>query len=651
MKRKIEILLRVYTVVFGLLMLLLLRYNRPRPLAEWDDYTLPIASMLNDHDFCISSDDVEVYKEIFPEWKDYISDYSLSFYTNRAGNEELTYYYPVYAIACLPFVIGLRIIGHSTLLAFSFTNLLLLMVALFYVARNLKTSPWIRLLLVLILSVNPAVFYIRWPSAEIMIYALLMMGATCWYNGWNKRAAVFVSIAGMLNPTVLCIGIIMIAQYFVSLFRSHTDKTQWSTYIVQKIPEVLRYGLCYIPGIIPMIYNLYHTGHMNLTASHAVFTQSNESTIERFFAYLFDLNFGLLPYYAVLLPLAILLIGLAIVRKHWKYLLWIITFLVNVYLYSIMTHINSGMSGVARYNVWGCTLLIFAVVLYGYEMLHKQMAKMIGGCLVCLSVLLSGVIICRYYPEYLETNLNNRKMTPIAAWTLEHAPAVYNPMFSTFYARTLHEEGGYDYLEHTPIVYAGEDGYIHKILASKKDAEVLTHGFVSCSGNDAWFERKVEALGEEPEYISVPKNVQLVRGVSYTLGTPITCQGEDYNARDYVLRGLSHMEEWGSWTDGRELWMSFVSDSDCRIISATITCPNVFMEQQPVIVYVNDVEVTNQDVAAGDSFSFSFENPGKGEIVRIRMEFPGAHSVARYGGAEDRVLGIGISQMVFEEAE
>ena len=35
-----------------------------------------------------------------------------------------------------------------------------------------------------------------------------------WYNGWYRRAAVAISVAGTLNVTILSVGFVMIAEYF-----------------------------------------------------------------------------------------------------------------------------------------------------------------------------------------------------------------------------------------------------------------------------------------------------------------------------------------------------------------------------------------------------------------------------------------------------
>ena len=56
-------------------------------------------------------------------------------------------------------------------------------------------------------------------------------------------------------------------------------------FIKKNFFAVVKYGICYIPGLIPMIYFYYHTGHINLTASYEGFTTGTETTLQRFTAY------------------------------------------------------------------------------------------------------------------------------------------------------------------------------------------------------------------------------------------------------------------------------------------------------------------------------------------------------------------------------
>lgn len=500
-------IMQCYLIVYGVLMLMYCSINRPSPNGEWDDYSLPVASLIAEHNFSISSYDIEYYKELFPEWADYVENYHLSGYVTRKGGE-MTWYFPTYSAACIPIVLLLQILKLPTVYTFAFTNLSVMMLLLFSVYQHLQVGDRRKLLMIVLLSVNPIIFYFSWTSAEVFIYAMLGLAMIFWYNQWYKRAAIFVSIAGMLNPTIMVLGIVMIFEYLIRLLRTMKPGDKLIIFIKTNLWNVIFYGACYLIGLIPMFYNYYNTGHINLTASYDLYLTSNESVFERFLSYLFDLNYGLLPYYSFILVMAFVLLGLAIIKRHWRYIEWIIALLINVLSYSIMIHINHGMSGIARYNAWAAVILIFAVCLYYDQIISNEIVKKIFRFSFVISVILTGCIVYAYGPNRAD-KVYYKNMTPIAAFVLDNVPALYDPLHSTFNSRVMHVDGGYYY--ELPISYCGSDGDVRKILASKENVEQLLREYTGDEESMVWFEKQVLGLTEKEEYISVPKKYKIVQ--------------------------------------------------------------------------------------------------------------------------------------------
>ncbi len=635
-----------YLLVFGIVMLIYCSVNQPEPIGEWDDYSLPVASILNDHNFSINAKDVMVYKSLYPKWYQYVDSYSLSGYKTIDGKGEIPWYFPTYAIACIPFTIILDLLDLPTIYAFPYTNLAVLMTALFVIYKYLDCDDKRKNLLLVLLTINPIVFYIGWASSEVFIYSMLSIGLVFWYNSWYKRAAFFVSLAGMLNPTIMSIGIVMIIEYIVKLIRDKGKKEQWGAYIKKCLPTLIRYGCCYIIGIVPMIYNFYHTGHINLTASLSGFTKSNESVLSRFWAYILDLNYGLLPYYSVLLIVSVIVLVMSVVKKQWRCLQWIATFLLNVILYSVMIHINCGMAGISRYNAWGVLVLIFAVVLFGGEITKR--AQFAQGLRVALYVgaVLTGVVVFSYNP-HMAINTSDLEFMPVAQWTLDNVPGLYNPLYSTFNSRMINQYGGYEVK--TPLIYTDEDGYVRKILATSADKEVLLKEYRVYSNDKGWFLDKVNNLGDEISYISVPKKYTIGRLLNYEIGESITFKAEGRNAENYVVKGLGSADEWGTWTEGNEFILRLKTNSQNKVLHADIDC-GVYNEVQDVTVYVNDNKVYHNPKYKKGGISFNFENPGPDECVEIKIVLPNAVSPEQFGYDDDRVLGLGISEIVISEA-
>lgn len=508
-KIKIKMIIKTFLVIYGVLMMLYSITGGINPCGEWDDYTIPTASIMNDHNFSISQNDLMLYSELFPEMRSYLQHYELSGYVARNGGE-MTWYFPTYAIISVPGIKMLQMLKISPIYVFPLVNILCVISMLMVVYYCLKIDEKKKLILIILLSINPIIFYFGWMSAETMIFSLLGITMVCWYNDWYKRAAIFISIAGTLNPTVLIVGITMIIEYLCKLIIN--EKETYKGIVKRKSFDVLSYGACYLIALIPFAYNYYNTGFINLTASYSSFTQGKESVFSRFLAYIFDLNFGLLPYYFLLLLVAIALFIVALKRKHIKFLEWIGTFLVNIFLYSIMVHINCGMSGIARYNAWCAVILIFSVVLYFDEIIVSNSIKYIMRWGMTASAILTGAIVLIYGP-YQARDTNYTYMMPIAKMVLDISPNLYNPLPSTFNSRVTHVDGGYSY--DTPVIYSNEKGYIRKILASKKDIDVLRKSCQVVNGDTEWFEKELDKLNEREEYISIPSEIVLVEIKEY----------------------------------------------------------------------------------------------------------------------------------------
>ncbi|MBR1736121.1 MAG: hypothetical protein IJ736_03760, partial [Firmicutes bacterium] len=168
---KLSSLIKYYILIFSYIMLIYYSLHPLHPIGEWDDYSLPIASILNDHDFAISDSDIEFYKKLFPDWADHIDNRALSGYTTKDGTEEMTWYFPVYSIVCIPFTVMLHFLNLPTVYAFAYTNLTVLIISLCVVLKYLNTNDTTKAILIAALSINPISLYIPWASAEVLIYS------------------------------------------------------------------------------------------------------------------------------------------------------------------------------------------------------------------------------------------------------------------------------------------------------------------------------------------------------------------------------------------------------------------------------------------------------------------------------------------------
>ena len=495
----------VVIMVFVFVVVFYESVNAPGPFGEWDDYSFPVVSILEEHRISITDDTINGVKEwLFPGW-DWVVDLSGFSGMYTADGAELPWYFPLYGIISMPVVLLCRYLAIPPMYAFVAVNIMVVAGALYIAGRFLKCDARRRTLLVLTLAVHPVIFYISNISAEALIYALVVSACTFWYNRWYRRAAVMISLAGMLNPTIMVAGIVMILEYlgqegfYSDIAGSLKDGKKWI--------RLFSFGVCFLPSLLPMMYNYYHTGHINLTAATKDLVTGSETTLERMWAYLTDLNYGMLPYFSVLCIIAAILIVAALWKKSKsRYLEWMAVFILNLMLVSTVTHINSGMCAIARYNVWLSVVPIFAIILFGSDIIDEAAVKKTGAAAITVGVLMTGGIIHLYYPHFA-MNVQYTEFSPIAGYVLENLPGLYNPIPSTFVARCMQVDGEVDY--NTPVIYYGSDGYVRKILATKKDREMLLENYRSAKKSMEWFndksfENQVNALSDKPGYISVP---------------------------------------------------------------------------------------------------------------------------------------------------
>ncbi len=640
-------LIRIYLIIYFVLMLLYCSANPPMPIGEWDDYSLEVATVLNDQNFGISEGYIAYYKGLFPEWAGYIDNYSLSGYFTKSGSGELTWYFPTYGIACVPLAVILKCLHLPAVYTFHCTNIVAVLLSLCFLKKFLIADGNKKILLILLLTINPIVFYFSWPSAEVLIFALLVACMVCWSNKWYKGAAIFISLAGTLNPTVLVVGMVMIADFFSTLFRKKDIKVAWKPYLAERFPDIVKYGACYIIALIPMIYNYYNMGHISIAGTLYNPTNIIKEASLRFFAYLFDLNFGVFPYFTLLIIVSACLGVMAIKRKKIGFLTLCVAFLGTMAAYSLIWHINCGTSGISRYNAWNSVIMIFAIALYYDSILSDGVVKKICRGAICTGIVLTGCIVLAYNP-YRAAATNYTYMTPIAKTVLRYTPELYNPLFSTFNSRVNHIDGAYNYWDYLPIIYTDDDGYICKILADAKNKEELREMLFSMNGNNNRLKSKINSLGSGVEYINLSKKDKIVKASKYELGTPLNFSSSDNNVDGYIIKGFNSHEEWGTWTDGHTVVMRFSIAANCNEIQGIIK-GTVFNDVQRIEIYVNDAKVFSNDNFTGGNIEFTFNNPGVERPIELRIELPDAISPTVFGSSDARILGLGIQDMCFLE--
>lgn len=486
-------------VIFAIVLLVSCLLTAEYPFGEWDDYLFTTASMLNDQNMSISTTDIEYAYNLFPEITNWGQFKGSSFTTN--SGDTLPWYFGTYSAACIPMIWLLEFLRLPPIYAFRLTNIFAYIFVLLYISRNVKLPSKSKLLLVLLLIFNPAIFYIVWNSAEVFIFSLVILIMVFWTNEEYCKTALFISIASSLNPTLLALAPIVTIDYAYHLITGDAGKqsAKSTSFIKKNYKGILLYCISYLLAIIPLAYNYINTGHINLTSGTSGFFD-NPLVFPRFWAYLTDFNFGILPYFAPAFLLSLVLCIVAILKRTYRSLLMMLGFMLTVFAYSFMSHINSGMSGISRYNSWSAPIMLFFVAVNYDRIFEKRVWKRIAEVIICISLLWSGLIVYRY--GLMGANRTSYvEMSPAARFVLGHYPSFYNPLPSTFNSRIQHVDGGYDY--NLPLYYIDEYGHIRKILVSRITANSVLDNVDGDSESMDYLKDQLSKLGNAESYISI----------------------------------------------------------------------------------------------------------------------------------------------------
>ena len=140
----------------------------------------------------------------------------------------------------------------------------------------------------------------------------------------------------------------------------------------------------------------------------------------------------------------------------------------------------------------------------------------------------------------------------------------------------------------------------------------------------------------------------------YHLGTEIVASNTDKNnVFKFVKYGLSNPEKEFAWTNGSEMAIGLLLNSNTERIHGQIDITGVYTGKQRVIIYVNNVNVFDSIVASNQKrIDFYFDNPGYKKALDIVLKFPESDSPFNRGESKDnRLLSLAIKRMKFDKCD
>ncbi len=513
----------------------------PVPMGESDDYILTTISLQNRMELVIREEDIKRAVDDFPEFSEYLE------YCYDMGEQSdiideyggrVPWYFGTYSAAVIPMKLVFSLLEIPQIYAYAVTNFILYFIALLMAGFILKRKSFERLFLILLLGINPALFYIVWQSAEVFIFTFVSVSLVFWMNKNYKLSALFVSIAGSLNSTIMIYGAILIIDYFIELIY---DKQDVSTikYIFNNWGKIICFGLCFIPCLIPFVYYKMNYGIWNLQVSYGFAMGGGNDYFQRVAAYLFDWNYGVLPYFPILFLLFIAGSFYILHRKRWRKILFVIAFLGVVFAFSIMWHINCGMSGIARYTVWTLPIMLFGSLEIFKEICIVCKSRMLlKACYMSLfiSIVYEAVLVSQYGIMFANKTKDN-DLTPIAKIIIEECPQLYWSIPSTFITRVSHQPGGYWYSE--PVIYATKTGEVKKILVSGKTADRLFEQIVTDYQGERFLTSKIDTYENDDKFhfITIPKGYDVRISATYIMSKNNIFNGNEIDIQSLPTDG------------------------------------------------------------------------------------------------------------------
>ena len=639
----------IFLIIISICSLFVLMHKRIT-YSEIDSYALPIISLEYSGTIFMDESLLPIAQRDFPHLYKNINsfeDLRSSKMPQTKDGKWVPFYFPLYSALCLPIKVLLQIFKLNQEKCFFLCNISFVLL-LFLTITYCKSLSFLQKVLTLfMLLCSPLFLYVTRIGMETMLFSLVGISMIFLYEKKYKCCAIITATAGLLNRTVMVIGIICIISFFIELFKQNRNNIIKT--ITKELAKIIKLALCFC---------VFFLGHLKgiLTGSTVGYYDTSFETQEywsRFLSYIFDINLGLCSFAPLLLLLGLLIIIINIKNKHFDVLYFAGCLFGTMAAYSFNYNINHSMTYCARYVFWSYPMLVLLVVIYGVAVFSIKTFMVFSSFSITLTTLLLAYNSSNYYNSVTFNNLTKKIFMT--------CPSLYNPAHSTFNCRVNHFHGGYSYRNNDggyifwkyelPIIYS-DQGQIRKVLISKKETTSFLQSVYANETDTRWFKKQLDKLGDKEQYISISSK----RVIKVVHDCPDNGQlifyGDSYNANKYIQAGISGKEDKFSWTDGKEVFfvLRFPNFESGSKVSAVIDLHTVFTEKQWVELMVNGEYAFKKEVVHGEKISFDFTLP-ENKIADISISLPNACSPKSLGlSADSRTLGLAIKAIQFNKA-
>lgn len=513
----------------------------PEAIGESDDYMLTTVALQNHGSIRITESDVNRAMQDFPEHAWYFeSSWNAgmpALFSIKEG-EVYPWYMGTYSLACIPVKLCLEALKLNQSYAFALTNAACAALALWICWCKLNTTRINKLILIFMLGFSPIWWYIRWPSAEVFLFSLVVVSLTFFANKQYHWAGLAISAAGTLNIAAMALGLIIIIDYTWNTCQKYFSDGEKSIRKIMRAERksILLLILCFLPSLITPVYNILKFRIMNLQSILGF--AAIDGYMHRVLSHLFDLNIGFLAYFTIAFILFLAITVIRIFKRGYRIFMYFSAFILTVSAYSVTYHINSGMEGLPRYSAWAFPIFVFGLILENG--LSKKQIAAVFDILLIISSLFTVSLVCEKRSEL--------KLTSVAKSVLNRFPELYNPYYSIFVSRVSGISGGYvpyqeqvpeaialgtNYEDYLPVVYCDPDGNVRKLITIPELAEALPLYFEGSAEDLEELRDKIDSIKDNHhlQYINLHGNLKirdeyLNARFAYTYGEALTAGGK-----------------------------------------------------------------------------------------------------------------------------
>lgn len=627
-------------LVAFLIFYLILAFILPSsPYGESPSHLLATVSLTNGNGFRITEDDYCEFCVLFPEHVEYGDGY----YHNRLPKDEngniYALYFGAYPILCIPAFLFLRLLRLNAVYAFSLTNALLLATALWVVYRYLRVDIKRKLVVICFLGASPVIRYINIQLYEVSLCAMVIMSITFWVSGRRKLSAFFLALGGSMNVAFAVFGFAMIADYFWEIFLSSEKRIDaFIKNCLRRWKDIALYALCFVPCLIPILLCYNALGMPTTTffdlATYEVATCGFDGIIQRVWGFLTDLNLGLWPYMNIVLVMFFVLCIWGTLRKNYHLFFALVGALAVLATYSYSFWIDSGMIGISRYNAWSFPIFVIVTV-FSIEQLANRQCRCAGTILCTLSALLCICLVAVVW--YSPTNGNSLYYSPLAEAVLDRAPSLYNPVATTFKARTDHlDDFQFKFNVTDDVVYVNSEGYVRKALVTTETMNQCRAKLFANGKDQTMIEEEFAKVKKDGKYyyLNFPQSKIQFFDYLYELGTEVYFDATEKDGRQFFPSGLSSAEVGYTWTTSKEVpFVLPISDDVQTELVLKLNIGEAYMGSQRMVV----------DSVAGVLFDQELDTGGEiliyipyecveNRLLKLNFSFPEAIDENSNGG-------------------